>query len=107
MMDGEPEPYENSLSVEELRREVRRLWDANAALTRALIDLPEVPHWRVLWLLRSAGMNTRDPDAYGIGKKLQREHGLDAVTPKTEYECAAGLWSLLRSGVLAARESPG
>ena len=35
----------------------------------------------------------------GRGKELQRIHGLDAIPPKCEYECAAGLWDLIKSGI--------
>ena len=90
------EPYENSLSLEELRREVRRLWDNEAQLVKALRELPEVPHWRVQRVL---GRAAKFPEDGNIGKRLQNEHGLDAIAPKTEYEMGAGLWWRIREGL--------
>jgi hypothetical protein len=97
------QPYENTLTLEELRKEVRRLWDDLSALDDALIELPEVPNWRVQRLLINASMNFRsmDHDVWQIGKQLQRKHGYESVVGKTEYECAVGLWSLLRKGALS------
>lgn len=97
----EPEPYENTLSLEELRIEVRRLWDRENALTKALRELPEVPHWRVLYLLSSAA---KWPDDNNIGRRMQREFGFDAIAPRSEAEGGAGLWSLIRAGILAGRK---
>lgn len=100
MSEDEIEPYENTLSVEELRREVRRLWDREHALTAALKALPEVPHWRVLSLLSHAA---KWPDDHEVGKKMQREFGLEAIAPRSEPEGGAGLWHHIRAGILAAR----
>lgn len=92
------EPYENALNIDELRKEVRRLWDEQAELVKALRDLPEVPHGRVLKLLSHAG---KWPEEWRIGKRMQREHGLKAIPPKTEYELGAGLWFRIRTGLLS------
>ena len=47
---AEIEPYENKLSIEELRREVRECWDREHAIANALRDLPEVaPPWILLF----------------------------------------------------------
>ena len=97
---AEIEPYENTLSLEELRREVRQLWDREHALTKALRELPEVPHWRVQYLLSSAA---KWPDDHEVGKRMQREFGLDAIAPRSEPEGGVGLWHHIRAGVLAAR----
>lgn len=91
------EPYENTFTLEELRREVRRMWDNQAELVKALKELPEVPHWRVQRVL---GMAAKFPEDASIGKRLQNEHGLDAIAPKTEYEMGAGLWWRIREGLL-------
>lgn len=96
-------PYENTLSIEELRREVRLLWDREIALNRDLIDLPEVASLEAMRALFHAAMCTHEPDVGSIGKKMQRDHR-SAIPLKTEYECAAGLWSLMRAGILAAKE---
>lgn len=73
-------------------------WDASNALVKALRELPEVPDWRVLHLLSRAA---QFPEDANIGKRMQREHGLDAIAPKVEYEMGAGMWSRLRAGLLA------
>ena len=96
------QPYENTFSLEDLRKEVRRQWDARNALVRALRDLPEVPDWRVQRLL---GMADTNEDA-NIGKRLQREHGFDLIAPKFEYEIGAGLWHRIREGLIASAPSP-
>ena len=99
MGDDIDKPYENTLSIEELRREVRFEWDQKNALVKALRDLPEVPPVIVLHLLSRSG---KWPDDNSLGKQLQRKHGLDAVPPKSEYESGAGVWFRIRRGLLAA-----
>lgn len=98
------EPYENTLSIEELRKEIRREWDAKHALVKALKELPEVPDWRVLKLLSRAASFPADAS---IGKAMQREHGLDAIAPRVESEMGAGLWSRIRAGLLASQPQKG
>lgn len=93
------EPYENTFSLEDLRKEVRRQWDARNALVKALRDLPEVPDWRVLKLLSHAA---HFPDDAEIGKAMQRQHGFEAIAPKVEYEMGAGLWKRIRDGLTDA-----
>lgn len=104
MSDDMDEPYENTLSQEELRHEVRRLRDTEHALVRALRDLREVPEYRVLLLLDRAA---KWPDDNNVGKLMQREFGLVAIPPKSEAESGAGLWSHIRAGILAARAPTG
>jgi hypothetical protein len=101
-MADDIEPYENTLSLEELRREIRFEWDQKHALVKALRDPPEVPPTIVLHLLSRAGTW---PDDNSRGKQMQREHGLDAIPPKSEYETGAGLWHRIRQGLLAAVSS--
>lgn len=96
--------YENTLSLEQLRIEVRRLWDERHAFADAIRDLPEVAPVKALSLLADAAMATTTGPLKGrglsaIGNQLQREHGLDAVPPNSEYEHAAGLWFLIRQGL--------
>lgn len=102
--DADLGPYENTLTIEELRREVRRCWDKEHAFTRALRDLPEVPDTAALRLLKSAAMGWRRHDLWSIGKGLQQKLGFEVIPPKTEYECAAGMWSIIRTALLSARK---
>jgi len=94
-------PYENTFSLEELRREVRRVWDEQNGLTKALRDLPEVPPPRVLMYLSRAA---RFPDDCNIGKGMQRQLGSDAIPYKVEYEMGAGLWSRIRAALNASSQ---
>lgn len=108
------EPYENRLDIEELRREVRGGWDEKNAFAEALITLPEVPSVAALRLLQNAAMNwhrsagRQDVDLMAIARDLQHRLNTDehrAIPYKTEYEVAAGLWSLIREGLLASPTS--
>lgn len=96
-MNEKREPYENTLSIEDLRREVRRGWDLEHDMMKALRDLPEVPSYRVLLLLSGAA---KFPDDANIGKQLQATHGREVIPYKLECEMGAGLWSRIRNGVL-------
>jgi hypothetical protein len=98
------EPYENTLSVERLRVEVRECWDENNAFFRDLVDLPEVPSHETLRFLSDAGMKLPWPETINIGKELQSKHPWGSVPAKTERECAAGLWVMIREGILARRQ---
>jgi hypothetical protein len=94
------QPYENTLSIEELRREVRECWDRELAIANALRDLPEMPPpWVLLFFDRAA----KWPEDSNLGKKIQRELGLDAIPPKSECETGAGVWYRIRQGLLAER----
>jgi hypothetical protein len=89
---------EDSMSIEQLRTELRREWDDRYALVDALQALPEVPEYRVLRLLAEAafyGRPSRD-DFQSIGMRVQREAGFSAVPLKAEIEAAAGMWVLIR-----------
>ena len=67
---------------------------------KALEEEPEVPSIYVLHMLRSIGMGNETPyDVYAIGKWLQKKHGHDAVPHKTELECAAGTWWVMRQAL--------
>ena len=97
--------YIATLSLDQLRQELRRSFDESIALNQALLDLPAVPDAPALRAIQHAAMNTRLPkhmDLWQRGKTLQKEHG--GIPFKTEYECAAGLWSILRDAVLAAKQ---
>lgn len=93
-------PYENTLSVEELRREVRECWDREHAIADALRDLPEMaPPWILLFFSRASQW----PDDSDLGKKLQRRLGWNAIPPKSECETGAGVWYRIRQGMLQPR----
>lgn len=72
-------------------------------LSVAFEDLPEVPSIEVLWLLSEAATPRVVKGLWVEGKRLQRKHGITAIPPKTELENAAGLWSLIRDAVIAAK----
>ena len=90
------EPYENTLSVAELRRELRHSLDVQYGILHALRDVPQFPPPFVLVHLGSAA---KYPEDWRRGKELQMEHGLDVIPPKTECELGAGLWERIRSAM--------
>jgi hypothetical protein len=94
------EPYENKLTIEELRREVRECWDREQAIVDALRDLPEMaPDWVLIFLSRAGQW----PEDNSLGKLLQRKLGTSAVYPKSECESGAGIWYRIRQGMLMPR----
>lgn len=103
-------PYEYTLSLQELREEVRELWNQHHAFSRDLRNLPPVPSGEVMRMLSSPAMNIHDPDCWEIGKRMQRDPAFRGMIPyKTEYESACGLWSIIRAGLLrtdTAQEQP-
>lgn len=90
------ELYENTLSIEELRREVRWLWDNKRLLMRAIRDKADMPPPRVLKDLDSAA---KWPDDNDIGRTLRRKYGLDIIPPVSECEGGAGVWSRILAGL--------
>jgi hypothetical protein len=96
--------YINRMDADQLRRELVIVLEQRIALSEALLELPEVPPVEALMALAHAGMNTHNPDTSAIGKALQRKVGLEAIPPKTEYEAAAGLWSIIRAALIAAKQ---
>lgn len=100
---GQTEPYENTLSVEQLRSEVRQLWDRAHAFRDDINTLPEVPSIETLWHLQGAASGLPFRETWEIGKQLQQEQPYGAVPWKTELECAAGLWVMIREGILASQ----
>lgn len=99
MTDDLP-PYENTMTIEELRREVRECWDLERALANALRDAPEMPSpWVLLFLSRAS----KWPEDSNLGKLLQRKFRLDKIPPKSECETGAGVWYRIRQGLLAPR----
>ena len=98
------EPYENTMSIEQLRQEVRRCWNLEGAMIKALRDLPEVPPYDVLIHLSSAA---RWPEDNNVGKRMQHElrkpNEPSPIPYKSECESGVGLWSLIRAGIIAGR----
>lgn len=87
------EEHERRMIAFYVKREIR------VAFRKALADLPEIAPPEISVLLSSVHMS----DAFFLeGKRLQREHGTDAVALGVEQECAAGVWSFMRQGVAAA-----
>jgi hypothetical protein len=78
--------------VNELAWEIERIF----ALREAFKELPEVPPVEAQSLLHEFSTWPRD---WERGKKMQRQHGIEAVPPNTECECGAGLWALLREAL--------
>jgi len=70
-----------------------------AAFRKALSDLPEIAPSEISSILSSVYMKD---EFWREGKRLQLEHGLDAVAPRLEQECGAGAWSFIRQGILTA-----
>lgn len=71
------------------------------AFRKALSDLPEIAPTEIASILSSVHMQD---EFWKEGKRLQLEHGLDAVAPRVEQECGAGAWSFIRRGILSALE---
>jgi hypothetical protein len=92
------ELYENTLSPDELRRELRYFMDRYYGIGEALRNAPTLPPPYVLVFLGQFG---KFPDDYNVGKRLQRDHGLEAIPPNTECEIGAGLWARIRRGLCA------
>lgn len=90
--------FEDQMSIEDLRREVREQWDQHRQFMHDLAELPDVPDYLTLRHLAHFGGGF--PDMWEIGKAEQREHR-GKVPYKTEYEIAQGLWSLIRNALRA------
>ena len=95
--------YEDTLTVDALKAEARDGWETELAFNNALSELPIVPPFKVLKFLAGYGGRDNFLHHWEIGKKIQREH--EGIPFKTEYECAAGLWSEIRDGLLCVRRS--
>lgn len=88
---------------EDVRSAVDAKFAVRVAFRKAVQSLPEIAPKEVLAVLGSVPMS----DAFfHEGKRLQRLYGLDAVAPRVEQECAAGVWSFMRQGILAASPKP-
>lgn len=94
------QPYENTLTIEQLRREVRECWDREQAIINALRDLPDVaPPWVCIFLSRAGQW----PEDKNLGSLLQRKLSTRVVPPKSECESGAGVWYRIRQGMLMPR----
>lgn len=101
---NDDEPYENTLSIEQLRREVRECWDRENALIKAIRGAEEMP---APWILKWLGRAAKWPEDNSLGKMLQRKLSSDAIPFKSECEGGAGVWYRIRQGLLAERpQSP-
>lgn len=93
-------PYEDTLTLEELKREARRCWDLQRALVDAIRNVPEMPPpWVLLFLSRGS----KWPDDSNLGKLLQRKLKGEVIPFKSECETGAGVWYRIRQGLLAPR----
>jgi hypothetical protein len=101
--DDLDEPYENTFSLEDLRKEVRRCWDLEHAIIKALRDIPEQPPQRVQKFLGRAARWIED---FNLGKQEQHRLGSEVVWYKTEIEGGAGLWARIRDCLREARKEP-
>ena len=81
--------------VNELTWELERVF----ALREAFKELPEVPPVEAQHLLHEFSTWPRD---WERGKKMQSQHGGEAIPFKTECECGAGLWALIREALVKA-----
>jgi len=91
--------YINSMSIEQLRRELIFELEKSFALREAFQKLPDVPRIEALVALSEWATWPRD---WEKGKEMQRTHSVDVIPPNTEYEKGAGLWSILRTALIAA-----
>jgi hypothetical protein len=75
------------------------------ALSDDLIDLPEVPSINTMRALQHAAMNFHKHgfDLWALGKQLQNRTPMGTVPYATEFECATGLWVVIRDGIISAR----
>lgn len=90
------ESYINSLSVEELRRELVDALEVQYGILFALRDAPEMPS---PFVLKHLGTVSKWPEDNERGKAVQRRLGLDVVPPKSECEGGPGLWERIRAGL--------
>lgn len=96
-MSDDLEPYENTLSVEELRRELRRAWDVHYGFMKAIRDAVDMPD---PFILKEISYAARHPQDWETGNKIQRELGFERVPPVSECESGAGLWVRIRRGLV-------
>lgn len=75
------------------------------ALSDDLIALPEAPSINTMRALQHAAMNFHKHgfDLWALGKQLQNRTPMGTVPYATEFECATGLWVVIRDGIISAR----
>lgn len=76
-------------------------WAEIRALNDDLVALPEVPSIDTMRCLLSAGMNIHNPNTGDLGRKLQRSTPMGTIPYASEFECAAGLWVVIREAIIA------
>ena len=74
------------------------------AFTKALIENADMAPEPALQLLSEAATNILNPNLLAIGKAEQRRLGPKAIPYKTELECAAGLWVVIRDALRERKE---
>jgi len=95
--------YEHKLSHEALQREIRQMWDDKFAFDKDMANLPEVPSIATMrFLINSKPGGVSFHLFWERGKMLQAKHAYGTILTKTEYEIAAGIWSLMREGLVRA-----
>jgi hypothetical protein len=92
--------YINRCGIEELRRMLIDSLEFEFGLIAAIRSQDDMPSGFVLSRLGQAGSW---PEDKGLGKLLQRKHGLDVVPPVTECEIGAGVWYRILQGLKAER----
>ena len=92
--------YIESLSLSQIRDELAYSLEGQFELSDALRNLPECPPAIVLHLL-SHGATF--PEDWNRGKTMQGAG--HAVPFNTECEMGAGLWSIIRAAIAAARDA--
>lgn len=97
------EKYITTMSTDQLRRELVDALEFQFGLLKALRELPEMPPPFVLHMLGSAA---KWPEHHNIGKTLQI-HRLEVIPPVSECEGGAGLWSIIRAALVAAKQPVG
>lgn len=97
-MSNVNQEYIDSLSLEELRRELKYSLEVQYGILFALRDNPLIPS---PFILLHLGTAAKWPEDSKTGKELQRKLGSEAIPYKSECECGAGLWTRIRKGLLA------
>lgn len=93
------EAYVNRMTPEQLRRELIDELEFTFGLMAALRDLPEMPPPFILHRLDEGATW----EHHSLGKQLQRTHSIDVIPPVSECEGGAGLWSIIRAALVAAK----
>ena len=91
----------NKGGVKNYDDQLAQAWAEIRALNDDLVALPEAPSIDTMRCLLSAGMNIHNPDTGALGRNLQRRTSKGTIPYAAEFECAAGLWCIIREAVIA------